>query len=79
MENASFSISPNPTNGIVYVKGASVVAKVQVINSLGQTVATIENQSKSILSIDLSAFNGLYLLKITDNSGAQIIKRVIVK
>ena len=76
---AEVSLFPNPTNGIVYVKGASVVTKVQVINSLGQTVAAIENQSKSILSIDLSAFKGLYLLKITDESGTQITKRVIVK
>jgi len=50
-----------------------------VLNSLGQTVATIDNHAKSLLSIDLSAFKGLYLLKMTDESGTQITKRVIVK
>lgn len=73
------TVYPNPTNGIVYVKGAATISKVQVLNSLGQTVATIDNNSKSVLSIDLGAYKGLYLLKMTDESGTQTTKRVIVK
>jgi hypothetical protein len=76
---AEVALFPNPTNGIVYIKGAAIITKVQVLNSLGQTVAMIENHSKSILSIDLGAYKGLYLLKITDESGSQTTKRVIVK
>ena len=78
-QNAELSIFPNPTSGIVYLKGASMVEKVLVYNALGQLVESVNNNSKSVLSIDLGAMKGLYLLKITDASGEQITKRVIVK
>lgn len=73
------TVYPNPTNGIVYVKGASSIVKIQVVNSLGQVVVAIDNNSKSVLSIDLGAYRGLYLMKMTDESGEQITRRVIVK
>jgi len=73
------SIYPNPTNGIVYIKGASTIVKIQVMNSLGQLVASVDNNSKSVLSMDLGSYRGLYLMKLTDVSGNQITKRVIVK
>ena len=73
------TVYPNPTNGIVYVKGASSIVKIQVVNSLGQVVVSIDNNSKSVLSIDLGSYRGLYLMKMTDESGEQITKRVIVK
>jgi hypothetical protein len=78
-QNAELSIFPNPTSGIVYLKGASMVEKVLVYNSLGQLLDSVHNNSKSVLSIDLGNMKGLYLLKITDAYGEQITKRVIVK
>jgi hypothetical protein len=78
-QNTELSIFPNPTSGIVYLKGASMVEKVLVYNALGQLVESVNNNSKSVLSIDLGTMKGLYLLKITDASGEQITKRVIVK
>jgi hypothetical protein len=56
-----------------------MVEKVLVYNALGQLVESVNNNSKSVLSIDLGTMKGLYLLKITDASGEQITKRVIVK
>lgn len=73
------TVFPNPTTGFVYLKGVANIKKIQIVNALGQTVATIENPAKSVLSIDLGAFKGLYLLKMTDDSGGQTTKRVIVK
>lgn len=73
------TVFPNPSTGVVYLKGVASIKKIQVVNTLGQTVATIENPAKSVLSIDLGAFKGLYLLKMTDESGGQTTKRVIVK
>lgn len=78
-QNAELSIFPNPTSGIVYLKGASMVEKVLVYNALGQLVESVNNNSKSVLSIDLGTMKGLYLLKITDALGEQMTKRVIVK
>lgn len=76
---AELSVFPNPTNGLIYIKGASEVTKIQLYNSLGQLVSTFENNSKSIVSIDLGSNKGLYLLKLTQEGGSQITKRVIVK
>ncbi len=72
-------VYPNPTTGMVYLKNIAAIEKIQVVNSLGQVVMTLDNPSKSVMSIDLGAYKGLYLIKFTDNSGIQSIKRVIVK
>jgi hypothetical protein len=73
-------IYPNPTsNGILYFKNASTIDKIQVFNSLGQLIVSTENNSKTFFSIDLGDNRGMYLLRITDNSGIQLTKRIIVK
>lgn len=71
------SVFPNPTNGEFFVKGAH--GDVVVVNALGQTVATVENNSKAVLSFDLGTKRGVYFVKMEDASGNDITKRVIVK
>ena len=73
------SIFPNPSNGTVYVKGITEFELIEVINTLGQKVQTIENNSKSIVSIDLNNNKGIYLVRLTNINGNQVVKRVIVK
>jgi len=73
------SVFPNPTTGLVYIKGASQVEEISVYNSLGQLVERISNNSKSVISMDLGPLKGLYILKMTEESGEQHTKRVIVK
>lgn len=77
--STELTVYPNPTNGIVYVKGAALISKIQVYNSLGQIITTLDNNSKQVLTLDLGNYKGLYLLKMTDENGSQITKRVIVK
>lgn len=45
------SIFPNPTNGEFYVKNAH--GNVVIVNALGQTVATVKNNSQAVLSFNL--------------------------
>lgn len=71
------ALYPNPTNGEFYVKGA--YGDIVVINALGQTVSTVKNNSKAILSFDLGTKRGVYFVKMTDASGNEVTKRVIVK
>lgn len=71
------SVFPNPTSGEFFVKGA--YDDVVVVNALGQTVATVKNNSKAILSFDLGTRRGVYFVKMTDSSGNDVTKRVIVK
>lgn len=73
------ALYPNPTTGVIYMKGVSEIEKVIVYNSLGQVVLTLDNNSKSVLSFDLGSNKGMYLVRLTDQFGNQITKRVIVK
>jgi hypothetical protein len=74
-----FTVYPNPTSGVIYVKGLANVDRIQLINSLGQQVASYNQPSKQLIAIDLSAHKGVYFLKMTTDSGEQITKRIIVK
>ena len=78
-KEAVVSVYPNPSNGIVFVKNTLNIKEIQVINPLGQQVQTVDNISKSIVSIDLGSMKGVYLLRLIDGSGNQTIKRVIIK
>ena len=76
-ENETFtgiSISPNPTNGLVRIEGATV-AEVQVYNTLGQLVKTVQNTNE----IDMGALpEGVYLLRMTAKDGRQHVGKVTV-
>ena len=77
LASEKIALYPNPTNGEFYVKGAH--GDVVVINALGQTVSTVKNNSKAILSFDLGTKRGVYFVKMTDALGNEVTKRVIVK
>lgn len=80
LEEIVLSVYPNPSNGLVNIRNKGNIRKVQVLNSLGQqvymqTVAT----SKTLISLDLSEFTGVYMIRLTDNNGQQIIRKVILR
>ncbi|MBR0176471.1 MAG: T9SS type A sorting domain-containing protein [Bacteroidales bacterium] len=73
--NDIVEVYPNPTNGLVRVSGMNV-AELRVCNILGQTVKTTRNTNE----IDLKGTpQGIYLLRITDEKGATITRKIIVK
>ncbi len=72
------SVFPNPTNGIVYVKGMQSASVIEVYNSLGQKVETV-TADKTVVSINLNGSKGVYLIKLTDVAGNQTVKRVVLK
>ncbi len=78
-ETPKVSVFPNPTNGEFYVKGAAAYSNITVVNALGQTISTITNNSKSVLSFDLEGKRGVYFVKMTNAAGEEITKRVIIK
>lgn len=73
------AVFPNPTSGEFFVNNAGDYETITIVNSLGQTVRTITNNGSQVLSFDLSDRRGVYFVKLTDNSGNTITKRVIVK
>ncbi len=72
--NKSFSISPNPSNGIFRIKGSfSEPVSLQLMNLLGEVVYSEQLESKSLtnkeIALPASIASGTYILKIT--SGQQ--------
>lgn len=76
---ANISIFPNPSNGTFTIKGIEGISSIEVLNSLGQTVQTIDSNINSIVKIDLSNRKGVYFVKLMDETGDLITKKVIIK
>jgi hypothetical protein len=74
------SVYPNPSeDGLVYVKGATDVKEVIVMNALGQMVHRYTNNGAANLGFKLGDDRGVYILKITSNNGSVSSKRVVVR
>jgi hypothetical protein len=79
-EEISLNVYPNPSNGIVNIRSKGNIRKVQVLNSLGQQVYVLSNtNAKTLITLDLSDFKGVYMIRMTDANGQQIIRKVILK
>lgn len=74
MTDDAVTLSPNPTNGIVQIDGATA-AEVKVYNASGQLVKTVLNTNQ----IDMSQLHeGFYLLRITATDGRVHVGKVTV-
>lgn len=69
------TLSPNPTNGIVYIEGM-IASEIRVYNALGQLMKAFNNSNE----IDLKGLSlGIYLLHITDEKGATVTRKLVVE
>ena len=74
--SAVTKLYPNPTTGQFTVEGANI-AKVEVYNLVGQKVYTEQGK---VVNIDASGWNkGIYLVAVTDNTGAIETRKLVVK
>ncbi len=74
-ELGRITLSPNPTNGLVHIEGTTV-SEVRVYNTIGQLVKTAQNTNE----VNLRGLpQGVYLLRIMDESGASATKKLVVK
>ena len=60
-------LSPNPTNGVLYLNGSSPFVKLQIMNQIGQEVAHFDNPGYEISITDLA--NGIYTIKAWSMDG----------
>lgn len=74
-DDGQISISPNPTNGLVNIEGATV-AEVLVYNALGQLVKAFNGTN--VIALD-GAPDGLYLLRITLQDCTIQVRKVMLK
>lgn len=73
------SVYPNPSTGVVLLKGVSTFNNVEVLNALGQVVYQNVNTSANIIKLDLSANKGVYFVKLSDELGNIVTKKLIIK
>lgn len=74
------AIYPNPTNdGVVYIKNTQAVKEVTIVNALGQHVNRFSNNNSPVMSVRLGSDKGVYLLRIVQNNGSVLTKRVVLK
>ncbi|MEJ6616212.1 MAG: T9SS type A sorting domain-containing protein [Crocinitomicaceae bacterium] len=78
ISKANILIYPNPSNGTFIVKGLEEISQIEVVNSLGQTIQKIKTKSNSIVKIDLSNRKGVYFVKLSDELGDLITRKVII-
>lgn len=73
---SSINIYPNPANSKIFVDGDGVGA-VEVYNSLGQKVATVDGSANT--AIDVASFeNGVYVVRVITNEGIVTTKKVTI-
>jgi hypothetical protein len=76
VSDAFATVHPNPTNGLVTIMGKDLISA-EVINALGQRVASVTGESER-LQIDLSGLPaGVYFVNITDNEGRKCVRKVV--
>ncbi|MBQ8956902.1 MAG: T9SS type A sorting domain-containing protein [Bacteroidales bacterium] len=74
-KEGSLPLSPNPTRGTIYIKGANIT-RIQVFNALGQLMKAFNDTNE----IDLKDLpQGVYLLRITDENGTAATRKVVVE
>ena len=76
-ETTAFSsLHPNPTNSTFTVTGKNLKA-VEVLNTLGQRVATVQGKGET-LQIDIAELPaGIYFVRITDEEGRKCVRKVV--
>lgn len=76
LDNAEFSIFPNPSNGVITVKNVSINSGIEMINVLGEVVY------KEKMTTDTKTFDftnlpiGNYYIKLTNPEGKTSVKKV---
>lgn len=77
------TIYPNPiTENKFFVKSETTVKSVEVLNVIGQNIAKVENNTGVPYNILVNlpdCEKGMYMVRITFENSAKIIKKVLVK
>lgn len=69
-------VYPNPANSTIFVEGENIKS-VEIYNSLGQMVATVEGSAKTTVNV-ASFDNGVYFVKVVANDGAVKTQKVTI-
>jgi len=79
MVQTKVSVFPNPSSAEFFVSGATGYNTIVVVNSLGQEVRKVSNNTNATVSFNFEGRRGVYFVKLTATDGSTITKRVIIK
>lgn len=76
LEDNKVGLYPNPTNGKVYISANFDIKSLTIYNMYGQKIGGTQNN----IEIDLSGNSaGMYFIKIEDNAGKTMTKKILKK
>ncbi len=77
-QNDKFIIFPNPTTGIITIKG-KYIDSIEVSNIHGQIIkTTVVNNETTLINLKNEP-KGIYLIKITTDNGVTTVKKVVLE
>lgn len=77
-ESVEFSISPNPTPGMLYISSPEAIKQVTIFNLLGKIIAEEQVDLSNALQLNLTnQVSGVYVVRLVTENGKVIIRRVI--
>jgi hypothetical protein len=79
LDNANWTVYPNPANDVLTIEKTSPDAVVDVYNASGQALPVLANQTTNRVTIETSSWtNGLYFIVHRDAQGSST-RRVVVQ
>jgi len=75
-EQAFATIHPNPTTGLVIITGKAL-KQAEVLNTLGQCVATTQGQGETLQINIANLPTGVYFVRVMDEEGRKCIRKVV--
>ncbi|NBX37843.1 MAG: T9SS C-terminal target domain-containing protein [Flavobacteriia bacterium] len=79
VEEAAYSIYPNPSNGTFYINNTASIKHFQVINAFGQELFTKEVNSTSLVTFQIEEPRGVYFVRVTTKDGKTETRKIIIK
>jgi hypothetical protein len=76
-QNNSISVYPNPVTGTMVIKGLATDCRIDVYSAIGEKLQSA-NSFNTTCEIDISTQpGGIYFLKIVDQNGETVVKKVV--
>lgn len=76
----ALEIAPNPTSDELFIKNLDKIARLDIVNLLGQTIATIQTEGADAANFDVSQFKtGIYTVVGRSQNGQPVAMSKFVK
>jgi hypothetical protein len=77
--NNNILVYPNPGKGLVNIQSQKILQTIKVTNLLGQVICDKQVNAKQC-TVDISVFPaGVYLLYVTEEAKAPVIRKIVVE